>query len=507
MPVPLLHLQRAAQTVAHDDFLRPFQHRPRHHPLAHAPLFDQHRPHHPRQQPARQGGRDPLTIDPHQHIRAAALGQFAPLVKKQHIEAARRFRRAPGGVVSRPDAGFVTEEQVARCGGIVGQQQPHRRLQGRQGGALRAQRAVRLQRQPQTPGDGGRCHGHRGPGRVFIESESKIRRRCPKARQVAIEVLHAVVIHAHGLEQFEVVVQARQKARFQLALGVFIVGLAVVDDAGPHAHFGGAHAVMFGLQRDGTDRHRHAKVADGHAVGRRVKPADRPRINPARRAFQLADDFHGAALGRAGDRAARVEGGEDVGQRHVRAQAGTHGGRHLQHAAVTAHVEQGGRVDAAGDGDATEVVAQQVDDHQVFGAVFRVLRQGGGAFGVDGFTLAGRRGALHRPRQQLAARVAHEQFGRQRHHRAAVRQGDQGAIRHRLARAQAGVQVEQGAEGVEAQAVGKIDLVGVAGGDVVVDARQRLRERLPVDGAAHGGDAGRRLAAPGRQPVVDLRRR
>ena len=47
-------------------------------------------------------------------------------------------------------------------------------------------------------------------------------------------------------------------------------------------------------------------------------------------------------------------------------------------------VEQGGSVDAAGDGDASQVVAQQVDDHQVFGAVFRVGRQRQRALRVDG---------------------------------------------------------------------------------------------------------------------------
>jgi hypothetical protein len=57
------------------------------------------------------------------------------------------------------------------------------------------------------------------------------------------------------------------------------------------------------------------------------------------------------------------------------------------------------------------------------------------------------------------------------------------------------------AEGIEAQAVGVVDLVGVACRDVVVDARQRGAERLLVDVGADVGDAGRLVDREGARPA------
>ena len=286
---------------------------------------------------------------------------------------------------------------------------------------------------------------------------------------------------AHGFKNIEIVLQAGEEACLEFAFGVFVVGVAVEDDAGADAHFAVAHAVRaLWLQGQRADRHRHAEVAD-LAVITRIEPADGAGVDAARVRLQFADDFHGAALGRAGDRAAGIQRIKNFGQRGVVAQLRGDGGGHLQHAGVALHVEQRRHFHAAGDGHARDVVAQQVDDHQVLGAVLGIGGEVGGA--QDVFRLLrrwrGRRRAFHRPRGQHAAAVAHEQFGRQRQHGAAVVQRDQCAVRDGLAAAQARVQRVDAAKRVKTQPVRVIDLVGVAGRNVVVNARQRRAKRLP----------------------------
>ncbi|KAF1042750.1 MAG: hypothetical protein GAK35_02560 [Herbaspirillum frisingense] len=104
--------------------------------------------------------------------------------------------------------------------------------------------------------------------------------------------------------------------------------------------------------------------------------------------------------------------------------------------------------------------------------------------------------------------MRHEQLGREGQHRAAIGVAHQRAVRHRLARAQAAVQGDGVAVGVEAQAVGVVDLIGVAGGDVVPDAGDGGAEAGFVRAGRDMRDAGGRFRAGlPRQPGLDLRRR
>ncbi len=62
---------------------------------------------------------------------------------------------------------------------------------------------------------------------------------------------------------------------------------------------------------------------------------------------------------------------------------------------------------------ARQVVAHQVDDHQVFGALLGVSGKRFALSAVGRHIGAARRGALHRPRRYLAFSDRKEQFGRQ----------------------------------------------------------------------------------------------
>ncbi len=123
--------------------------------------------------------------------------------------------------------------------------------------------------------------------------------------------------------------------------------------------------------------------------------ADGSGVDAAGVGFELADDLHGADLGGAGDGAAGKHGGEDVVEGGARTQGGGDGGGHLVEGLVALDGEEVVDVHGAGKADAAEVVAEEVDDHDMLGAVLFVAlerERGGGVFG--GVEAAGH-GALH----------------------------------------------------------------------------------------------------------------
>ena len=139
------------------------------------------------------------------------------------------------------------------------------------------------------------------------------------------------------------------------------VCLGIGDDAAADAHLARAAG-----EHHGADRHVELGVA-----GRRDM-ADGAGIDAARTRLELADDLHGAHLGRAGDRAAGEQGAEHVLEPHVGPELGLDAGSHLMHRAVGLDREQVGDLDRADLRHAAEIVAQQIDDHQVLGALLLV---------------------------------------------------------------------------------------------------------------------------------------
>ena len=109
------------------------------------------------------------------------------------------------------------------------------------------------------------------------------------------------------------------------------------------------------------------------AAGRDV--ADGAAVDAARLGFELADQLHGADLGRPDDGAGREDAAQQLRRVDTLLQSGAHAGRHLVQGLVGLDGEQVGDVDAADLGDAPDVVAHQIDDHQVLGALLDVRRQ------------------------------------------------------------------------------------------------------------------------------------
>ena len=200
--------------------------------------------------------------------------------------------------------------------------------------------------------------------------------------EVAVEVGDAVLrVEAHRLDQVEAPAR-RHKRSLRQAFAPFVAGLAVGDDAGAEADPGDPLAR---LQHQRPDR----DIERGFAVRR--KPADRAAIDGPRGAASSAAMISIARiLGAPVIEPQGIDGLEEVDRAEAVLQLGGDGRGQLEQGRIGLDREQFGHRDAAGPGDAREVVAQQIDDHQILGALLGVgaerLRVG-----------VARRGALHRP--------------------------------------------------------------------------------------------------------------
>lgn len=126
-------------------------------------------------------------------------------------------------------------------------------------------------------------------------------------------------------------------------------------------------------------------------------------------------------------------------------------------------------IHAKGLGKTTQVVTQQVNNHQVFGAVFGVGGEGGGGCCVRGIVACCGRGTLHRQGVQQGAVAGEVEFGREAEGVAVVGMVGIGGVGCRLAGAQTAVEGGGLAVGAAAQADGVVDLVAVARAQFFVD--------------------------------------
>jgi hypothetical protein len=149
---------------------------------------------------------------------------------------------------------------------------------------------------------------------------------------------------------------------------------------------------------------------------------------------------------------------------------------------------------AAGRGETAHVVADQVDDHDVLGAVFFRGREGVGA-GVA------RCRAFHGLAAQACALAFDEKFGRAGQD-GAPGVADEGAVADGLGRAQAAVEGRRVAEKLAAQRKGEVDLVAVAVGDVLADARDVFQVVVFADAGREAAGTADVRPGPARQPGV-----
>src|SRR5579863_1089306 len=112
--------------------------------------------------------------------------------------------------------------------------------------------------------------------------------------------------------------------------------------------------------------------------------ADGAGVDAARFFFQLREQLHGAYFGRAGDGAAGEERAEDVAVAYVGTQGAGDGGSHLPQGWVAFDCEKVLDLHAAECAETAEIVAEQVDDHDIFAAVLGIVAQALGDLRVLG---------------------------------------------------------------------------------------------------------------------------
>ncbi len=237
---------------------------------------------------------------------------------------------------------------------------------------------------------------------MAIEGEAQRLNRSLHPREMTLELDEAVVrIEQHRLDEIERRAGGRHEAPLGEAFAPFSRGLRIGDHARTEADAPTARAL-------------HHQRADGDVEGRvpwGVDPADRARVEPTRARLDLGGDLHRAQLGSAGDRSA----GEGRLQHAYRIAAGDElggdGGGHLVDGGIGLDLEQGRHGHAARHCDPRQVVADQIDDHEIFGALLGISREFLRRRRVGHRIGAACRRPLHRPRLDPPAVEAEEHLG------------------------------------------------------------------------------------------------
>ena len=163
-----------------------------------------------------------------------------------------------------------------------------------------------------------------------------------------------------------------------------------------------------GVDRGGTNRDVENRVTGGR------DESDRAAIDAARRLLDRCDQPHAAALRRARDRAGGKQRAKHVRQRRALAQRAFDGRDQLKHRRIPLDLEQRHRPHRPDLRDAPDVVAREVDDHHVLGAILLRRRQPRRPLFVFLVPPPARRRALHRLRRDPPAANLEEQLRRQR---------------------------------------------------------------------------------------------
>jgi hypothetical protein len=135
---------------------------------------------------------------------------------------------------------------------------------------------------------------------------------------------------------------------------------------------------------------------------REAEVADRAAVEAAPHRLELLDDLHGADLGRAAERARREGGAKGVEAVAIRGELSAHVRDQMHHVRVALDHELLGHLDRPDAGHAADVVAPEIEQHDVLGDLLRVGRELARQRQVLDLARAARPGARDRPHRHLA---------------------------------------------------------------------------------------------------------
>ena len=138
------------------------------------------------------------------------------------------------------------------------------------------------------------------------------------------------------------------------------------------------------------------------------------------------------------------------------------------HGAIGLDGEEVGDLDRADLGDAAEIVAKQIDDHQILGALLLVHGEPGLEAGVLARRAPARRRALHRPARQMCLPSRRKNSSGESESTSKIAGADQRAILHALLAPERRIERDRIAREGEAIFQREVDLIDVARGDVVL---------------------------------------
>ena len=220
--------------------------------------------------------------------------------------------------------------------------------------------------------------------------------------------------------------------------------------------------------------------ADGDGRVHVAPPADvtdRAGIDVALDRFEFANDFQRADLRRTADGAGGKGGLQDIGEGGAGLQLALHLRHDMHHVRVAFDLETIGHDHAAGFGDAANIVAAQVDQHKVLGALLRIGQQFDFQRNVFGMRGAARAGAGDRAHGNLAVLHAHQDFRRAADHLGTVKV-EEIHVGRRIERAQCAIHIHRPRAERHAHALAQHDLEDVASTDVFLHRLHGFHETV-----------------------------
>src|ERR1700722_15331740 len=153
----------------------------------------------------------------------------------------------------------------------------------------------------------------------------------------------------------------------------FVRGLLIFPPGPRTGHDSGARLYI----RPAVFRNQGAQADARIEIAGKIQIQDRTGVNAAARRLKLVDDFHGADLRGTRERSGGKAGHQRVEAINVVTQPAAQAGRDVHHVRIALDEHQPLWLDRAVFADAAQIVAPEIDQHDVLGTLLRIGQQRG----------------------------------------------------------------------------------------------------------------------------------